>query len=114
MKNFFSKSYKELFVFSFIFALAFAILEIIGLYIPNDANSFDLYRALRLSLFMIIGTVFILVCVVISFFRLKKQGSKAIFYVLFAIDIILNLLVLSNALVFMIKTAKITGGLFTT
>ena len=106
MKRFLSNSYKELFGVSFGFATFFALLEIIGLNHPNNANIYDLYRCLRLSLLCIIGAGFILVCVILSFCHLRKQKSKAIITVLFIIDLILNLLILSNSVVFMIKTIQ--------
>lgn len=112
MNRFFSKSYKELFIASFVFAALFAALEIIGLYIPKGANIYDLYRCMLLSFMCAFGAGFLLVCVILSFLRLRKQNRKAGFDALFAIDVLLNALVLSNAVIFMIKAVqRIIGAL---
>jgi len=106
MNRFFSKSYKELFIASFVLAAIFAALELIGLYFPKGANIYDLYRCMLLSIMCAFGACFLLVFVILSYPRLRKQNKKAGFDALFATDVLLNALVLSNAVIFMIKAVQ--------
>jgi hypothetical protein len=96
MKSFFSKSDKELYIASSVFAIVFLAIELIAFDNPADESYWDSYRSLVLCLVVLLGEGITLSVLIYNQFLLgiKKSGRLIIFVLLIVIYLALIIIAL--------------------